>query len=186
VIERHWTDFGQGTVKITGNPLDVAISGKGFLSVNGPSGTLYTRNGNLRLSATGSLVTSDGYPVRLAGGRTLQLEPGAAVEIATDGTVTQNGQPLGTLEVVDFREPNILVKQGQKNYFKVTDPNQAPAAATSFELLQGKLESSNVGTAESAVRLVSVMRQFEMLQKAITIGGEMNRRAVEEVAKVGS
>jgi flagellar basal-body rod protein FlgG len=51
---------------------------------------------------------------------------------------------------------------------------------------QGRLEDSNVGPAESAVRLVGVMRQFEMLQKAISLGGEMNRKAVEEVARVGS
>ena len=50
---------------------------------------------------------------------------------------------------------------------------------------QGKLEASNVGAAEAAVRLVSVMRQFEMLQRAISLGGEMNRRAVEDVARVG-
>jgi flagellar basal-body rod protein FlgG len=50
-------------------------------------------------------------------------------------------------------------------------------------VLQGKLEESNVGAPEAAVRLVSLMRQFETLQKAITIGGEMNRRAVEEVAR---
>jgi flagellar basal-body rod protein FlgF len=50
---------------------------------------------------------------------------------------------------------------------------------------QGKLESSNVGSAESSVRLVSVMRQFEMLQKAVSLGTEMNREAIEQVAKVG-
>jgi flagellar basal-body rod protein FlgG len=51
---------------------------------------------------------------------------------------------------------------------------------------QGKLEASNTGTAESAVRLVSIMRQFEMLQKAITIGDDMRKQAIEQVAKVGS
>jgi flagellar basal-body rod protein FlgG len=49
---------------------------------------------------------------------------------------------------------------------------------------QGHLETSNTGTAESAVRLVSVMRQFEMLQKAVSLGNEMNKKAIEEVAKV--
>ena len=53
-------------------------------------------------------------------------------------------------------------------------------------MAQGKLESSNVGPAESAVRLVSVMRQFEMLQKAVTLGGQMNQSAVEEIARVVS
>ena len=59
-------------------------------------------------------------------------------------------------------------------------------AASGVEIQQGKLEGSNVATAESAVRLVGVMRQFEMLHKAISIGAEMNKKAVEEVARVGS
>ena len=59
-----------------------------------------------------------------------------------------------------------------------------PSITRSLSMSQGQLESANTGTAESAVRLVSVMRQFEMLQKAITLGAEMNRKAIEEVAKV--
>src|SRR5580704_6542632 len=62
-IERNWIDYSQGTVKETGNPLDVALSGTGFLTADSPSGPLYTRNGSLKLSATGVLETSDGYPV---------------------------------------------------------------------------------------------------------------------------
>ena len=63
VIERPWTDMSQGIVNSTGNPLDVALSGKGFFSVAGPNGPLYTRNGSFRLAADGKLVTTDGYPV---------------------------------------------------------------------------------------------------------------------------
>src|SRR5438105_1211545 len=63
-VERNWTDFSQGTVKDTGNPLDVALSGRGFLAADSPGGTLYTRNGSLRLSQAGVLETGDGYPVR--------------------------------------------------------------------------------------------------------------------------
>jgi len=59
-----------------------------------------------------------------------------------------------------------------------------PAAAAQVE--QGKIEDSNVSPAESAVRLVSVMRQFEMLNRAVALGSDMNKRAIEEVARVGS
>ena len=81
-----------GGVHPTGNPLDVALSGKGFFAVNGPSGPLYTRNGNFRLAADGKLVTGDGYPVRGADGTPVTLQSGRAVEIAQDGTVRQDGQ----------------------------------------------------------------------------------------------
>jgi flagellar hook-basal body protein len=61
VIERTWVDHSQGTLHATGNPLDLALSGKGFFAVNGPGGPLYTRNGNFRLAPDGRLTTSEGY-----------------------------------------------------------------------------------------------------------------------------
>src|ERR1051325_1475953 len=71
LIERPWIDFSQGTLHATGNPLDLALSGKGFFAVNGPSGVLYTRNGNFRLSASGVLETAEGYPLRGQNGKTI-------------------------------------------------------------------------------------------------------------------
>jgi len=182
VIERPWTDFSPGTLRATGSPLDLALSGKGFFAVDGPSGSLFTRNGNFRVSPAGSLVTTEGYPVRTVSGGSLSIQPSGAPEVAPDGTVSQNGQTLGRLEIADFSDTSSLVKQGA-SYFRSASPSQ-PASGAAVE--QGKLESSNVGAAESAVRLVAVMRQFEMLQKAATLGSQMNRQAVEEVARVAS
>ena len=91
----------------------------------------------------------------------------------------------GRLAIVDFTSTAGLGKQG-KAYFRNLDPSARPVAPAETSVLQGRLEASNVGTADAAVRLVGVMRHFEMLQKAIALGGEMNRRALEEVARVGS
>lgn len=184
LIERPWTDLSQGVLRDTGNPLDVALSGHGFFAVNGPSGPLYTRNGNFRLSPAGVLTTADGYPVRGASGVPLALQSGQSVEISSDGTIHQNGTVAGKLEIVDFTSPDGLVKQGA-NYFRTGEASPAvPTVGASVE--QGKLEDSNTGSAEAAVRLVSVMRQFETLQKAIGLAADMNRQAIEQVAKVGS
>jgi flagellar basal-body rod protein FlgF len=182
VIERPWTDFSQGELRATGNPLDVALSGKGFFSVNAPAGRLFTRDGSFRLSPAGVLVTTDGYPVRSRDGQALTLSPGSPVDITPEGVVRQNGQEAGQLEVVDFPGPVTLQKQG-RNYFR-PDARTQPGPAAGYEVHQGKIEGSNAPGAEAAVRLVSVMRQFEMLQKAASLGAEMNRKAVEEVAKV--
>jgi flagellar basal body rod protein FlgG len=168
VVERQWTDFAQGVVRPTGNELDFALSGKGFFSVDGPSGPLYTRQGAFRL----------------AGGKPVQAQSTLPLDVAPDGTLLQQGQPLGKLELVDFRDPAMLAKRGN-NYYRTTDPAAVPVAAADLTVQQGKLESSNVGTAESAVRLVSVMRQFEMLHKAVSIGADMNKKGMEEVARVG-
>jgi flagellar basal-body rod protein FlgF len=186
-IERNWIDFSQGVVKETGNPLDVALAGRGFLAADSPGGVVYTRNGSLRLSSKGVLETSDGYPLRAntRSGR-IQAQPAAAagpLQIEKDGSVLQGGQELGRLTLTDWPKPEVLEKQGG-TYFRLVDSTLRPAAATGVEVLQGRLESSNAGPADGAVRLVGVMRQFEMLQKAVSLGAEMNRRAAEDVARL--
>jgi flagellar basal body rod protein FlgG len=182
VIEKHWTDYAQGTLNPTGAATHLALSGPGFFAVNGPSGPLYTRNGAFEVKPNGQVATQEGYPLRLAGGTPLQVQPGT-FEIAPDGTVRQADAVIGRLDIVEFA-PEALTKQGA-SLFRPVDSAAAPAPARATEVHQGKLEGSNVSSAESAVRLVSLLRQFEALQKAITLGGEMNRRAIEEVARVG-
>jgi flagellar basal-body rod protein FlgG len=86
------------------------------------------------------------------------------------------------VQLVDFSDPSMLAKQGN-NYFRNTSA-QAPVNAMSTQVYQGKVEGSNVSAAHGAVRLVSVMRQFEMMQKAISVSNEMSTKALQEVAKV--
>jgi flagellar basal-body rod protein FlgF len=183
LIERPWVDHTQGVLHTTGNPLDVALSGKGFFTVNGPSGPLYTRNGNFRLATDGKLTSPDGYPVRDSRGLPITLQAARPLDISSDGTITQDGAVAGKLEIVDFTSTAGLSKQGS-SYFRVTDPAVRPTAPSGTSVEQGQLEASNTGSAEGAVRLVNVMRQFEMLQKAVSLGAEMNKKAIEEVAKV--
>jgi flagellar basal body rod protein FlgG len=182
VIEKPWTDFSQGTLQVTGRPLDLALNGKGFFAVNSPNGTLYTRNGSFQLAPSGDVVTAEGYPVRLEGGAVLRSTTNDPMEVGPDGTVKQSGVSLGKLELADFA-PGSLTKQGV-SLFRPVEGTQA-LAPNGIQVHQGKLEGSNVASAESAVRLVGILRQFEMLQKTIGIGAEMNRRAFEEVARVG-
>jgi flagellar basal-body rod protein FlgF len=182
VVERRWTDFSQGTLTPTGNPLDLALAKGGFFSVAGPSGTLYTRNGGFHLSASGVLSTAEGYPVLSSAGQPIQASGSGPLEISSDGSVRQDGAEIARIAVVDFARPEALDKAG-KNYFRAGDQSGARPAAE-VEIQPGKLESSNVAAPEAAVRLVGLMRQFEMLQKAVTLDADMGRRAIEEVAKV--
>ncbi len=185
VIERGWTDFSQGTVQSTGNPLDVALSGKGLLAVDGPGGVLYSRNGSLQISSSGELVNGDGYKLRAVGGGNIQLTSNRPVEIASDGSVVQDGRTIGRMAVVDFKT-NASLRKVSGSCFENTDPTNAVFEATDVEMMQGKLETSNVAVPEAAMRLVGVMRQFEMLQKAVSMGVEMNAKAIQEVARVNS
>jgi flagellar basal body rod protein FlgG len=183
LIERQWTDYSQGVLTSTANPLDLALDGRGFFAVNGPGGVLYTRGGTWRTSTDGTLVTQQGYPLRdVVDGKPVRLDAALPFEITRDGAVHQSGREMARLEVVDFAQPEALAKLGG-SYFHMTDPAQRARPATA-EVHQAKLEAANFSPAESAVRLVSLLRQFEMLQRALVLGGEMNRRAVEEVARV--
>lgn len=185
VIQKPYTDLSQGVLQATGNTLDVALSGKGFFAVQGPNGPLYTRNGSFRLATDGKLISAEGYPVTGTGGAAITISGTQPIEISSDGTVTQDGKALGQLQVADFTSGAGLSKQGG-NYFRSADPGgQVAAAPKGTTVEQGKLEASNSGTAESAVRLISIMRQFEMLQKAAALGTDMDKQAVEQVARVG-
>ncbi len=180
VIQRHWTDRAQGELRTTTNPLDFAIEGDGLFSVQTQRGVRYTRNGNFRVDPAGNLVTLDQSPVRAVGGGKISLQQGVPVEVETNGTVSQGGRVVGKLEVVSFAEGEVN-KEGANYYAPV--PQAVPGVAKG-SVLQGKLESSNVAAPESAVRLVAIMRQFEMLQRAAGIGNEMNKRAIDEIARV--
>ncbi len=182
-VKGQWTDFTQGTLTPTGNPLDLALDGPGFFVVNGQSGPLYTRNGSFQISSSGILTTPDGHVVATMDGQPIQTQSQSRLQIANDGTVTQDGQTLGQLKIVDFPNKINLAKQGN-SYFVNNDPKVLPATSDA-SITQSRIEQSNVAPAESAVRLVDVMRQFEMLQKAINITTDMNKEALQQVAQVG-
>jgi flagellar basal-body rod protein FlgF len=184
VVERQWTDFSQGTVTATGNPLDLALSGQGFIALNTPKGVVFTRNGSFQISKAGELATADGYTLRntLDKGKPIKVDPTQSVVVTKDGVVQQGGQELGKIEI-DSLDSQAISKLGS-TYFAMSDPKSGVTGPAPAEVLQGQLEQSNVPVSESAVKLVGVMRQFEMLQKAMTLGAEMSKQAIDQVAKV--
>lgn len=185
VVQKQWTDFSQGTLQNTGNATDLALSGKGFFVVNGPNGPLYTRGGSFHFNPQGTLVTPEGYTVQLKGGQTLQSQSSSPIQVSADGSISQDGMQLGQLELTNFNDPTQLLRSAG-TYFQNPDPKTNPAVASTAEVSQGKTEMSNAAPAETAARMISLMRHFEMLQRAIKLGSDMNRSAIEEVAKVGN
>ncbi|HLH38159.1 MAG TPA: flagellar hook basal-body protein [Bryobacteraceae bacterium] len=184
VIERQWTDYSQGTLIQTGNPLDLALNGQGMFALNGPNGIVYTRAGNFQISRNNQLANAGGYTLRDVrnNGNPINVDPAQPVEISKTGVVSQGGQELGQIEI-DAPDAQALAKMGSTN-FSLTDKSSAIPAAAGTEILQGQIEQSNVPVSESAVKLVGIMRQFEMLQRAITLDTDMTKRAIDEVAKV--
>ncbi len=186
VVESQWTDYSQGTLTPTGNPLNLALAGKGMFALTSPSGIVYTRNGDFGNSKTNTLVTKDGYSLRnvLDNGNPITVDPAQSIEISKSGVVTQSGQDLGQIEISSPDSlPQALSKLGN-SYFTLIDKSALAPPATGTDILQGQVEQSNVPVSDSAVKFVGIMRRFENLQKAITLDTEMTKHAIEEVAKV--
>jgi flagellar basal-body rod protein FlgF len=175
-------DGPEGNLVPTGNSLDFSLQGAGFFVVDSAGGPLYTRNGNFQINSGGTLVTQSGDAVRGQDGKPIHLNPDQPVTLDGQGAIRQGGQVVGRFAIVDFQDKGPLTKAGT-TYFRYDGvPQVSPPSNTKVE--QGRLETTNYQPAEAAIRLVSVLRQFETLQRAITLGAEMNRRAVEDVARV--
>lgn len=181
VVDRNWTDFSQGPAVPTGRGSDLAIAGSGFFVIETSEGPRCTRSGHFRLSPSGGLEDMSGHPVRGKDGKGIRLDPAQDFTVDATGVFRQGGQVVGQLEVIDFADRSRLIKSGS-TYFRYEQPLSFAVAAPRIQ--QGSLEGANFQPAEAAVRLVGVMRQFEALQKALSLASEMNRKTLEDVARV--
>jgi flagellar basal-body rod protein FlgF len=173
-------NLSEGNLEHTGNPLDVAIEGPGFFAVQTKAGTLYTRNGAFRVSATGQLVSAAGDPVLSATGPI--TIPNGELAISGDGTVSVNGAVTGKLRISEFTANTKLDPAGE-SYYSAPDKSAKPAIASSAR--QGTLESSNVSPVAAMVSLISAQRQAEMMERAMSaFYSDFNRIAADELPKV--
>ncbi|WP_049623376.1 flagellar basal-body rod protein FlgG [Frateuria defendens] len=168
--------FTQGAVTQTGNSLDVAIQGRGFLQVTMPDGTVaYTRDGQLHTDSNGQLVTADGYAIEPAITLPNNVQ---SITIGTDGTVTATATgtaapvQVGTLQLADFVNPAGLQPMGQNLYQETASSGVPQAGQPGLNgmgtLQQGSLESSNVNVVEEMVNMIETQRTYEMNSKAIS------------------
>jgi flagellar basal-body rod protein FlgF/flagellar basal-body rod protein FlgG len=175
------TDFAQGSLQSTGNPLDLALEGPGFFAIQSPNGTQYTRNGSFHLTKDGTLVTSQGYPVLGDNGRPITLPEGSA-EISATGVISINGDLAGQLQLTQFDPDVPLTSLGDANF---SAPSAAATPATNLTVSQGSLEASNINPVQCAVGLIEIQRNAEMMQRALTtFHSEFNRIAAEDLPKV--
>jgi flagellar basal body rod protein FlgG len=186
MVEKQWTDYSQGVLTPTGKSLDLALSGKGFFALNTPTGVVFTRGGEFEISKANQLQTAEGFTLRNIRdqGKPITVNPLVAVDIQKDGVVRQEGQEIAQIELAGIEPANSMLRKLGNSYFALLDPAQPVGKGNAAEVHQGTLEQSNVPVGDSAVRLVAIMRQFEMLQHALSLGTEMNKRALDEVARV--
>jgi flagellar basal-body rod protein FlgF len=150
-------DMGQGPLQNTGNPLDVAVTGPAFLTVQAPDGsTSYTRNGQLSVQADGTLLAA-GHPVLGAGGGTIIVQPGP-ISVGSDGTLSVAGQPMGRLGLAD--PTNVTMIPNGDSLYNTSDGSTLPTA-TNSQLHQGMLEHSTGSAMNEMVATMDAMRSYE-------------------------
>jgi flagellar basal-body rod protein FlgF len=173
-------DLTGGSTEQTGNPLDLAIEGDAYFIVRTAQETLYTRNGNFHRSSTGQLLSAQGDPV--LGEQGPILVPSGPVSVGPDGTISVDGAIAGRLRLVRFKAGTDMQAAGT-SYYSAGQATLLPPSDASVR--QGMLEGSNASPVSAVVSLITVQRQAEMLQRALsTFHTDFNRIATTELPRV--
>lgn len=178
------TDFSAGSIRETGRSLDVAIDGDAFLQIETPRGTRYTRAGNLTLDANGQLVTHNGDLVVGTRGAITVPPAGGEISIGEDGTLSVGKNSFDKLKLVRFNNPTAaLTKEG--NSLFMTTGAETPLENVNSRVQQGALESSNINTVSEMVAMINNNREFESLQKSMSLlMNDLGRKIAGEIGKI--
>jgi flagellar basal-body rod protein FlgF len=185
VADHNSVNTAPGARLATGNPLDLAVDGEGWIAVQAPDGSeAYTRAGNLQVTANGTLVTGAGHPVLGDSGAPIAIPPSEKVEIGVDGTITvqpvgQGASALAVVERIKLVKPDSadLVKGGD-GLMRLGKGGPAPADA-SVRVASGELESSNVNSIEAMVNMIELSRQFEMQVKMMKTAEDNDKASAQ-------
>jgi flagellar basal-body rod protein FlgF len=189
VIDRGiWHDMSQGPVERTGNSLDVAIDGDGFLVVQTARGERYTRNGSLKINAAGQLVTAAGDPVLGASGPIVLQPNDREISISRDGTISvREGNSTadsvrGKLRLVNFANPQQLQKDGGALF--AAGNGAAPQETTQASVVQGAIEKSNVHGVAEMTRMIEITRSYTQIAAMIQQQNDQGTQAINKLADV--
>jgi flagellar basal-body rod protein FlgG len=190
-LDGTFTDFQQGALKQTGNPLDVALEGDGFFEALAPDGPRLTRAGSFGIDSEGRLVTKQGFPILKDGApgqdpatRVIRLS-GPQPTISPAGEIFQEGQSVARLSIVQVENKDALQKIGGSLYGLRDGIDPAMRVATEAKLSQGMLEQSNVNIVREMTDMITANRAFESTQKAIQAYDQMQGKVVNDVPKLG-
>lgn len=184
-----YRDAAQGSTVITGNPLDVTVQGEGYISIETPAGTRYTRAGAFQLNNDGELVTANGYKVLGDGDQTITFPADAReIVIGADGTITamtgsgNTATQLGRLRAVTFENEQALMPAGNGLYIA----NETPEPSDLSRFVQGSIEQSNVQPVTEMTRMVEVSRTYQQVTHLLELDNERQSRAIQRLGKVSA
>jgi flagellar basal-body rod protein FlgF len=176
-------DLTQGALTHTGAPFDLAISGKGYFTVQTPNGdTRYTRNGHFTLDGNGQIVTEGGDVLQADGGPIQITNDDGDIHIAQDGTITGARGQLGKLKLVNFNNEAALKKEGASLYSTTQQPN----AVETPVIAQGSLEESNVQPVLEVSHMLDVMRAYQTTANLTQSQEELKRNAIDKLGSAAN
>lgn len=180
-LGRTQTDFSPGPLKQTDQPLDVALDGPGFLTVEVNGRPQYTRDGRLMKDATGQLrAVSDGAPVLGLGNLPIMLNPvGGRPSVDEDGRIYQNGAMVGRLALADFADYGALRPTGAGRF----DAGDAQPGGSSARVFSGHLESSGVEPVRELVNMIETSRAYQINAQMIAVQDQSIGRLVSVLAR---
>ncbi len=185
-IGENYTDYTQGSFRITNNTFDLALGGEGFFAVEftnkmGETSTMYTRAGNFTLTEEGYLVTTDGDFVLDENNNRIKLDPLKGADIMQDGTISQEGNVIARIQVADFADYNSLERYGE-TYFTPLEGAQLIQSSASVQ--SGVLEMANVQVVSEMVNMITITRQYESNQKVLQTYDSSLEIAVNQLGKL--
>ncbi len=185
-IGENYTDYSQGSFKITDNTYDMALSGDGFFTIEftnkaGETSTKYTRDGSFTLTQEGYLVTKDGDYVMGTNGR-IRLDPVKDTVIDQQGNIFQDDALISRIRITDFENYDYLKKYGENMLEPVEGATYRNA---DYKLFSGYLEMSNVNTVTEMVDLIAITRQYEANQKIIKSIDSTLEVAANQLGRLG-
>jgi flagellar basal-body rod protein FlgF len=177
------TDFTAGSIQQTGRSLDVAIDGDAFLQIQTPRGVRFTRAGNLSINPSGQLTTKNGDLVVGETGPIMVPRDGE-LSIGSDGSLASAGAVVDQLKLVQFNNPTAALSKDGNSMFAMTGTEQ-PQVNTKSTITQGALENSNINSVSEMVAMINNNREFESLQKSVTLlMNDMGRKISGEIGKL--
>lgn len=177
------TDFSQGSLQMTGNPLDLALVGDGFFRVRTPDGDYMTRNGSFRLNSEGALVTEQGFEV-LGEGGPINIPAGTtAVTVDSAGQVRADNDVVGVLELVDVDDKRQMQKIGNNLYQLDPQGTAAEVPPDGLSVEQGFLEKPNVEVVTEMVDMIETQRVHEMYSKMMQGTSQIDEKLITTVGR---
>lgn len=179
------TDFSQGSMYYTGDPLDMAITGNAFFKVTTPTGDYYMRDGHFVRTAEGTVVTPQGWPLQGTGGNIVIPEGTRHVHIAEDGQVFADGAAINAVTLVTVDNVQNLEKMGRNLYKPREKVNvvERDALADGARVAQGFIETANVEVVSEMVNMIETNRLFEAYQKVIQTSDTVDKDAISRVGR---